>query len=152
MQPERVEGKPYNIKADVWSLGLPLIALPLRITLIVWMPGLSLIELATGRCPYEVADADVHPTPRVPSPPRLVDEHRRSQSASSLPDGLSGSRVVELHGHEAIAALRNTPPLRRKTLTTMAPFDVIATVVLGPVPTLPQKQFSKPFEAFVAKR
>jgi hypothetical protein len=113
-----------------------------------------LIELATGRFPYESADIDTCNVDRGPSPPRLADtDFRRCDSTSSLRDGLSGSpRVAELHGHEAIAALRNTPPQRRKTLTAMAPFDVIATVVIGPVPTLPEKQFSKPFEAFVAQR
>eukprot|EP00730_Choanoeca_flexa_P012447 TRINITY_DN4283_c0_g1_i1.p1 TRINITY_DN4283_c0_g1~~TRINITY_DN4283_c0_g1_i1.p1 ORF type:complete len:419 (+),score=101.00 TRINITY_DN4283_c0_g1_i1:213-1469(+) len=136
MAPERVEGKPYNIKADVWSLGL------------------SLIELATGRFPYEsLEDTDVlpplpnHQSSAVPKPDALV----RPASAANLTQPLRDKQPVNLHGEDAIEALRNTPPLRRKTITAMAPFDVIATVVIGPVPKLPEKHFTKPFEKFIDK-
>ena len=78
-----------------------------------------------------------------------------SASSSSSLLGLSQSRdpgetAVSLHGRQAMAALRGTPPLRRKEMV-MTPFDIISSVTHGPLPTLPGKAFSRPFESFIAK-
>ena len=50
IQPERIQGAPYTIKSDVWSLGI------------------SLIELALGRFPFSDSsdDPDYDPDPTLP--------------------------------------------------------------------------------------
>ncbi|KAK1926760.1 kinase-like domain-containing protein [Papiliotrema laurentii] len=51
MSPERIQGAPYTIKSDVWSLGI------------------SLIELALGRFPFsdsQESDAEFDPDPTLP--------------------------------------------------------------------------------------
>lgn len=51
LQPERIQGAPYTIKSDVWSLGI------------------SLIELALGRFPFsdsQESDAEFDPDPTLP--------------------------------------------------------------------------------------
>lgn len=51
LQPERIQGAPYTIKSDVWSLGI------------------SLIELALGRFPFsdsQDSDVEYDPDPTLP--------------------------------------------------------------------------------------
>ncbi|WVO12931.1 hypothetical protein L204_100540 [Cryptococcus depauperatus] len=79
MSPERIQGAPYTIKSDVWSLGI------------------SLIELTTGRFPFSdnpdddlsptVEDFDPDPTlPRSVQRPN-VDSERRAKNSVGLGGG-----------------------------------------------------------------
>lgn len=71
MAPERIDGRPYDIRADVWSLGI------------------TLMELATGHFPY-----DLPPSQRQAMTPVSFSDY--SATAETLPGENNKLAIIEL--------------------------------------------------------
>ncbi|KAJ7222175.1 Pkinase-domain-containing protein [Mycena pura] len=121
MSPERIQGAPYSVKSDVWSLGI------------------TLVELSVGQFPFSGSfsdtddddDSDLERTPpadarpgslRVPRSPASARRSRRRRS-----------KGVSLHGGEM----------------TLSIIELMHQIVNEPAPRLPAGKFGADVEEFV---
>ena len=92
-QPERIQGAPYTIKSDVWSVGI------------------SLIELALGKFPFSDSpdsDTEYDPDPTLPiSSQRPIVKKEKSGKGVSLGGGGHTMSILDLLQH-----IVNEPPPR----------------------------------------
>ncbi|KAJ7741374.1 ste7-like protein [Mycena metata] len=129
MSPERIQGSPYSVKSDVWSLGI------------------SLIEIALGRFPFSESlsdDSDLSDFEGTLSPARpgsmnslaalgLPPARKRSSAAATLKKDKRKSKGVSLQGGAM----------------TMSILELLQHIVNEPAPRLtPEGRFPEA-EAFV---
>ncbi|TDL22144.1 Pkinase-domain-containing protein [Rickenella mellea] len=130
MSPERIQGAPYTVKSDVWSLGI------------------SLIELALGRFPFSdsSSDSDLSDDPEGTLSPRRPP---------SVGPGLSLSSVVN---GGARTAKKTSKKDKRKSKgvslqgggMTMSILELLQHIVNEPAPRLtPEGRFPREAEEFV---
>lgn len=92
MQPERIQGSPYSIKSDVWSLGI------------------SLIELATARFPFqdspdgtdeeEDSEPEYDPDPTLPISTRRPElKPKKDKPANGGGGGSHSMSILDLLQH-----------------------------------------------------
>ena len=132
-KPERLEGKEYNVKSDVWSLGMH--------------------SNEPEYSPVAAAEA----SPHCPATP-LSRQHPAVTPAPhpglSLMEMLTGPPPITSETLEELKLMPKRDPNTSKPDTggarKMAVFDVYETVVKSHLPKLPRKTFSQPLENFVA--
>ncbi|KAF5311701.1 hypothetical protein D9611_009552 [Ephemerocybe angulata] len=140
ISPERIEGSPYTIKADVWSLGI------------------SLVELALGRFPF--AECETEPEP---------DDEDFEVISPLTPVSTEGGDghdfvaidLVKRQQPTTTKTLAPTPPKRARrkkktgvTLdgdeTTMGIIELLQFIISAPSPRLsPENYFPKEAHGFV---
>ncbi|KAJ7766900.1 ste7-like protein [Mycena metata] len=129
MSPERIQGSPYSVKSDVWSLGI------------------SLIEIALGRFPFSESlsdDSDLSDFEGTLSPARpgsmnslaalgLPPSRKRSSAAATAKKDKRKSKGVSLQGGGM----------------TMSILELLQHIVNEPAPRLTEGRFPEEAEAFV---
>ncbi|KAJ7017908.1 ste7-like protein [Mycena alexandri] len=130
MSPERIQGSPYTVKSDVWSLGI------------------SLIEIALGRFPFSESlsdDSDLSDFEGTLSPARpgsmnslaalgLPPSRKRSSAAATSKKDKRKSKGVSLQGGAM----------------TMSILELLQHIVNEPAPRLtPEGRFPEEAETFV---
>ncbi|KAI0248641.1 kinase-like domain-containing protein [Lactifluus subvellereus] len=120
MSPERIQGSPYTVKSDVWSLGI------------------SLIELALGRFPFSESasddDSDLSEFEGTLSPSRPVTLEKMKDKSKERKRNRRKSKGVSLQGGGM----------------TMSILELLQHIVNEPAPKLtPEGRFSKVAEDFV---
>ncbi|KAJ7600933.1 kinase-like domain-containing protein [Mycena floridula] len=122
MSPERIQGAEYSVKSDVWSLGI------------------TIIELAHGRFPFNDSysdDSDLEDDPHTPTTPKTKNNRDSLQvpvSEAQARRNRRRSKGVSLHGGTS----------------TMSIIELMHQIVKEPAPRLgPEGRFPTEAEDFV---